>query len=134
MGRSRLRRSRPAPVGLRVVGTEEAVLLQDSEARLPVGAAPALWLAATGAARRCAAGEGYPNLRLRRRLPPLHALPGRIVVAKQARLLLRELPQGMQGRGAGVSRGSASALKKQFFCSASSPCSNYIDRILAISN
>merc|ERR1719343_1016795 len=37
-------------------------------------------------------------------LPPLHALPGAVVVPPEDQLLLQELPQGLQGRGAGVER------------------------------
>merc|ERR1712151_957166 len=45
------------------------------------------------------------RVRLRRGLPPLHALPGGVVVPREDRLLLQELPQGLQGRGAGLSAG-----------------------------
>merc|ERR1712107_791019 len=55
---------------------EKALLLQDSQQGLPIGAAPALRPASIG----CPSGARPERVRLRRRLSPLHALPGRVVV------------------------------------------------------
>merc|ERR1712228_136712 len=60
----------------------------------------------------CARGAGQQRVRLRRGLPPLHALPGAVVVPEEDRLLLQEGAQGLQGRGARVER----AEKKLYCC------------------
>merc|ERR1711920_542080 len=82
-----------------MVWREEVVLLQDRKQGLPLRAATPLGPAAFGAATRAR----HQRVRLRCRIPPLHALFGGVLVSTEDRLLLQELPQGLQGRGAGVS-------------------------------
>merc|ERR1712032_543335 len=72
----------------------------DRKQGLPLRAATPLGLAAFGAAT-CAR---HQRVRLRCWVPLLHALFGGVLVSTEDRLLLQELPQGLQGRGAGVSR------------------------------
>merc|ERR1712087_396799 len=57
-------------------------------------------MGALGAATRAR----HQRVRLRCWIPPLHALFGGVLVSTEDRLLLQELPQGLQGRGAALSR------------------------------
>merc|ERR1711920_643796 len=97
-----------------MVWREEVVLLQDRKQGLPLRAATPLGPAAFGAATRAR----HQRVRLRCRIPPLHALFGGVLVSTEDRLLLQELPQGLQGRGAGVSRpqGSGATLRRPVTC------------------
>merc|ERR1712032_445110 len=86
----------------------------DRKQGLPLRAATPIGSAAFGAATRAR----HQRVRLRCWVPPLHALLDGVLVSTEDQLLLQELPQGVQGRGAGVSRpqGKGAAVRRPVTC------------------